>query len=61
MKSGLPMPGVAALRDACKGKMAAYEVPREFLPWEGEWPTSPEGKIDFKRLLARAQELLATT
>jgi fatty-acyl-CoA synthase len=39
--------------------MAAYEVPKEFLPWEGEWPVTPEGKIDFKSLLKKALELLA--
>ncbi|GLS15364.1 class I adenylate-forming enzyme family protein [Hydrogenophaga electricum] len=59
MRNGQPLPGNAELREACKGRMAIYEVPRDFLPWEGEWPVSPEGKIDFKRLLARAQELLA--
>ena len=59
MRSGHGMPGPIALREACKGRMAAYEVPKEFLPWEGEWPVTPEGKIDFKSLLKKALELLA--
>lgn len=59
MRSGHGMPGAIALREACKGRMAAYEVPKEFLPWEGEWPVTPEGKIDFKSLLKKALELLA--
>jgi fatty-acyl-CoA synthase len=59
MRSGHVMPDAIALRDACKGRMAAYEVPKEFLPWEGEWPVTPEGKIDFKSLLEKALELLA--
>lgn len=41
--------------------MAAYEIPRNFLAWEGEWPVSPEGKINFKALQAWAQEQLART
>lgn len=59
MRSGHPMPDAGALHHACKGKMAAYEVPKNFLPWEGEWPVSPEGKIDFKALLKKAQALLS--
>ena len=58
MRAARPMPGTAQLREACKGRMAAYEIPREFLAWEGEWPVSPEGKIDFKRLHAQATEQL---
>lgn len=59
MHDGLEMPDGKSLHDACKGKMAAYEVPKEFLHWEGEWPVSPEGKIDFKVLLKKAQEILS--
>ncbi|KRB75150.1 class I adenylate-forming enzyme family protein [Noviherbaspirillum sp. Root189] len=54
-RDGRPLPGDATLREACKGKMASYEIPRHFLSWEGEWPLSPEGKIDYKVLLAVAQ------
>lgn len=59
MRNGHSMPEASALQDACKGRMAAYDVPKEFLPWEGDWPVSPEGKIDFKTLLKKAQELLS--
>lgn len=58
MHDGQDMPDAKTLHDACKGKMAAYEVPKEFLHWVGEWPVSPEGKIDFKVLLKKAQENL---
>lgn len=57
-KEGAHLPGDVSLREACKGKMAAYEIPRNFLAWEGPWPVSAEGKIDFKALQAYAQERL---
>lgn len=60
MRSGLPMPSSQTLRAACKDRMAMFEVPKDFLPWEGEWPVTPEGKIDFKLLHLKAGELLAT-
>lgn len=60
MRDGHAMPDAQALREACKGHMAAYEVPKDFLHWSGEWPMTPEGKIDFKRLHQRAAELLAS-
>lgn len=59
MRSGHAMPESAALREACRSRMAAYEVPKAFLPWEGEWPVTAEGKINFKLLLQKALELLA--
>jgi len=49
-----PLQTTAELREACKGSMADYEIPREFLAWKGEWPVTPEGKIDFTRLHAAA-------
>lgn len=61
LRSGQRMPTTAELREACKSRMATYEVPKDFLPWEGEWAVTPEGKIDFKKLLATAQSLLDTT
>lgn len=61
MRSSHAMPDPAALREACQHRMAAYEVPKAFLPWEGEWPTTAEGKVDFKRLLREAREQLAPT
>jgi len=53
-----PKPGVAIgtrteLRARCKGAMADYEIPQEFLPWEGDWPASPEGKLDVRLLRSR--------
>lgn len=59
MRNEQPMPSPQALKTACKDHMAMYEVPKEFLPWEGEWPVTPEGKINFKLLHAKATELLA--
>lgn len=58
MHAGLPMPAPDTLKAACKEYMAMYEIPKEFLPWEGAWPTTPEGKIDFKLLLQTANEAL---
>ena len=49
------------LREACKGTLAAYEIPRAFVQWQGEWPTTPEGKIDFKALEAYAAERAVTS
>ncbi|MBA1148194.1 acyl--CoA ligase [Ectothiorhodospiraceae bacterium WFHF3C12] len=46
------------LRAQCKGHLADYEIPRAFLPWTDAWPTTPEGKIDFKRLQRDAEEQL---
>lgn len=49
----------AELREACKGHLATYEIPREFLPWEADWPVTAEGKIDFKALTAAGMRALA--
>jgi fatty-acyl-CoA synthase len=46
------------LKKRCKGKMADYEIPKDILIWEGEWPISAEGKINQKLLTNKAQELL---
>ncbi|WP_404332711.1 class I adenylate-forming enzyme family protein [Mesobacillus maritimus] len=46
------------LRNRCKGKMADYEVPKDILIWEGEWPISAEGKINQKLLTQKAKEML---
>ncbi|RJF95466.1 class I adenylate-forming enzyme family protein [Noviherbaspirillum saxi] len=54
-REGTLLESDAMLREACKGKMASYEIPRNFLTWEGEWPMSPEGKIDFSVLRSVAQ------
>jgi len=38
------------IRQTCKGKMAGYEIPKEFFPWEGPWPVSSVGKVDVRKL-----------
>lgn len=57
-KSGKAM-DIEDIRKKCKGMMAAYEIPKEFLVWKTEWPTTPEGKVDFKRLISEANHQLA--
>lgn len=54
-RQGMALPSNAELRELCKSGMASYEVPRHFVLWEGEWPVTAEGKIDFKRLQLHAQ------
>lgn len=57
---GHPLGDTADLRAQCKGHLADYEIPRAFLPWSDAWPTTPEGKIDFKRLQREAEKQLNT-
>ncbi len=47
------------LRETCKGPMAEYEIPRESLEWEGQWPMAAEGKMDLKTLQREVEERLA--
>ncbi|MCM3669362.1 acyl--CoA ligase [Mesobacillus maritimus] len=47
------------LKKRCKGKMADYEIPKDILLWDGEWPVSAEGKINQKLLIQRAIEILS--
>lgn len=60
MMAGNRMQESAILREACRGRMAAYEIPRDFLEWQGPWPMTAEGKIDFRRLQQEAVEQLAS-
>ncbi len=58
-----PRPGHTLLstpdiRAACKGFMAIYEIPQEFFDWEGAWPVTAEGKIDFRQLDQEARSRL---
>ncbi|XVQ07555.1 class I adenylate-forming enzyme family protein [Spirillospora sp. CA-255316] len=47
----------AALREACRGRIAGYKIPKRFLPVAaGEWPTTPMGKIRKQDLRAAARE-----
>lgn len=55
-KSGAGLGTRAELRAKCKGVMADYEIPQEFLLWEGDWPSSPEGKLDVRLLRTRVSE-----
>lgn len=47
------------LKEKCKGKMADYEIPKEMLFWQDDWPITGEGKIDTKKLKKRAETLLS--
>ncbi|TQC42968.1 long-chain fatty acid--CoA ligase [Rhodococcus sp. WS4] len=47
------------LRDACRGKLAGYKIPKHFLEIEsGAWPVTPTGKLVKTTLRARAAEIL---
>lgn len=59
MRPGKKLRPLKEIRDECKGKMAEYEIPREFLEWEGPWPVTPENKISFKTLQQEAEARLA--
>jgi fatty-acyl-CoA synthase len=41
---------LADLKARCKDALAAYEIPRNLLEWDGPWPVSPEGKLGVKEL-----------
>jgi fatty-acyl-CoA synthase len=58
-RPGRELRPVKDIRAACKGKMAEYEIPRDFLEWEGQWPMTAEGKMDLRRLQREAEERLA--
>lgn len=51
MKPGKGLRPLKEITADCKGKMANYEIPKEILKWEGEWPMTSVGKIDTKVLL----------
>ena len=57
-RAGHALGSTRDIREACKGVMAIYEIPQEFLEWEGAWPVTPEGKIDFRKLDAEARSRL---
>lgn len=45
-----------SLRQACRGRLARYKIPRLVIQLEdGEWPLSGPGKIDKRALVTRAQ------
>lgn len=57
-RTGHALGSTREIREACKGVMAIYEIPQEYLEWEGPWPVTPEGKIDFRKLDAEARSRL---
>jgi len=58
MKPGQRLMEAEEIRRRCKGKMAEYEIPKEFLAWEGPWPTTVVGKMDLKALHKALEERL---
>jgi fatty-acyl-CoA synthase len=61
MKEGRKLKSFKEIRAACKGKMADYEIPKAFLPWEGPWPMTVVGKIQTDELAKRAMKVLSET
>jgi fatty-acyl-CoA synthase len=58
MKPGKEMGSTKELRGRCKGKMAEYEIPKDLLEWQGPWPMTAEGKMDFRVLQKNVEERL---
>ena len=58
-KPGSEMRHTEELRERCRGKMAEYEIPKEFLEWKGPWPMTAEGKMDLRKLKKHVEERLA--
>ncbi len=59
MKPGRELGQSGELRERCKGRMAEYEIPKEFLEWKGAWPMTAEGKTDLRMLRRDVEERLA--
>ena len=59
MRPGKKLVAIKEVRSRCKGKMAEYEIPKEILEWEGPWPMTVVGKMDFKALEKALEERLA--
>jgi fatty-acyl-CoA synthase len=58
MKPGKALRPLEEIKTFCKGKMANYEIPKEILKWESEWPMSSVGKIDVKVLQEEIKKAL---
>lgn len=58
LKPGKEMRPLKEIREICKGKMAEYEVPKEILKWEGQWPMTSVGKVDVKLLQEEMKKAL---
>ncbi|HEU0197300.1 MAG TPA: fatty acid--CoA ligase family protein, partial [Nevskiaceae bacterium] len=52
--------GLEALKARCSESLAAYEIPRNLVEWQGPWPVSPEGKLGVKELRRWAVEHIDT-
>jgi fatty-acyl-CoA synthase len=50
LRPGKELRPLKEIREICKGKMAEYEIPKEILKWEGQWPMTSVGKVDVKML-----------
>ena len=49
-----------ALREACRGRLAPYKIPKHFFPVEpGGWPMTPTGKLVKNALRNDAVDLVA--
>jgi fatty-acyl-CoA synthase len=59
MKPGRKRMPIKEIRGMCKGKMAEYEIPKDILEWEGPWPMTVVGKMDFEALEKALEERLA--
>lgn len=57
-KDGVDNFTVDELKKRAKGKLSDYEIPKELLFWNGEWPMSAEGKTNLKWLTEKAVNLL---
>jgi fatty-acyl-CoA synthase len=58
LKPGKELRPLKDIREMCKGKMAEYEIPKEILKWEGQWPMHSSGKIDAKVLMEKMKKAL---
>jgi fatty-acyl-CoA synthase len=58
LRAGKTLRSMEDIKAACKGKMAAYEIPKDFLLWEGPWPVNQIGKLEVKVLEEEAKQRL---
>ncbi|MFQ3293882.1 MAG: fatty-acyl-CoA synthase [Natrialbaceae archaeon] len=45
-------------RERCKGKIADYKIPKNFIEIEADWPVTPTGKIQKDELAGQAEAIL---
>lgn len=56
LKQGKTLRPSDELRKDCKGQMADYEIPKDFIVWEGLWPMTEIGKVNMSILEKVAAE-----